>query len=132
MESYNGRLAANIKRERERHGEDPADTARRIDVSPRTYERWESGERKPQLANLAALVEAWGIEIEDLRPDLKKEAETLERIETKLDRLLTSAGLPADFAALREELETVLEQAGQPAGSTEQNSAEQEPSSGSQ
>lgn len=105
MESYNERIAARIKRERERRGEDPEDAARRAAISLRTYERWEAGERKPQLKNLAALAEAWGVGIEKLRPDLEEDAERLERIETKLDLLLTNAGLPIDLGSLVPEVD---------------------------
>lgn len=88
MEDYKRRMADQIKRERLKHGQRPADIAYKIGVDKRTYERWEEAEVTPQPPNLRALADEWGLAIEDLRPDLLGEADQFNRIEQKLDRVL--------------------------------------------
>jgi len=88
MEDYKRRMAATIKRERLRHGQKPSDVAYKIGVDKRTYERWEEAETAPQPPNLRALAEEWDLDVSDLRPDLQAEADQLNRIEQKLDRVL--------------------------------------------
>lgn len=129
MADYRSRLARNIERERLRHGQNTEDIARQIDVTKRTFERWEEDASAPQPANLLALAEAWGVEIDDLRPDLKREAETLARVEAKLDLLLVRAGLPVDFESVVRTLETTIAEVGQPKDSTGLHNGEQPPAS---
>lgn len=88
MEDYRDRVAERIKRQRLSRGQDPIDVAYAIGVNVRTYERWESGERLPQLANFRRLAEEWGVQISDLRPDLEAEAEQLQRLEEKVDAMV--------------------------------------------
>jgi transcriptional regulator with XRE-family HTH domain len=129
MDGYRSRLARNMERERLRHGQSAEEIARKIDVNKRTYERWEEGEREPQPKNLLALAEAWEVQIDDLRPDLRREAETLDRIELKLNQLLTAAGLPIDPEKVAEQLERVLEAAVQQDSPNGHHTSKQEPAS---
>lgn len=103
MEDYQRRMAANIKRERLRHGQKPADVAYKIGIDKRTYERWEEAKTAPQPGNLKELADEWGIDVSDLRPDLEAETARLTRIEQMLVRLLaraedrTAAEIEAEF-----------------------------------
>ena len=91
MERYKERLAANMKRERLRHGQKPADIAYKIGIDKRTYERWEEAATAPQPENLKALADEWATTVDSLRPDLQAEADQLDRIERMLVALLARA-----------------------------------------
>lgn len=124
MENYKARLAQNMKRERLRHGQKPSDVAYKLGIDKRTYERWEEAETSPQPSNLKALADEWMTTVDALRPDLQAEAEQLNRIEAKLDRLLQAADLPTDFETVTAELEQTIVDADQPAGSSESHNGE--------
>lgn len=132
MEGYKERMADNIRKAREAKALGPGEVADKIGVSARTVERWEGGESAPQRPNLRKLAELFGVEVDDLRPDLPPDAETLERIEAKLDLLLANAGLPTQFDEVVEGLERTIAELGQPATSTESRTSEQPPASGNQ
>ena len=87
MEGYKERVAASVKRERLRHGQEVMEVAYRIGVDKRTYERWEGAETTPRLGNFQALADLWDVEISDLRPDLEAEQDQLQRLEEKVDEL---------------------------------------------
>lgn len=98
MEASRDRIAAKIKAEMDRRGEDPLDLSREIGVRDRTIERWLAKESEPRKRNLKALATHWGLEVSDIQPDLEEEerelAAQLTRIEEgqkaiheKLDRL---------------------------------------------
>ena len=93
MDGYKERMAENIRQAREAKDLGRGEVADKVGVSPRTVERWEEAESKPHPATLRKLAELFEVDTSDLKPDTPPEAETLERIEAKLDRLLTSAGL---------------------------------------
>lgn len=122
MEDYRERMAANIARERKRRGETPLELAVAIGVDKRTVERWETGEREPQIKKLRGLAEHWHIPVTQIRPDLEAEErdlrDQLNRIEAKLDALVAHAGLDAaEIVAAAEPSLRVLEgAAGTPAG----------------
>lgn len=88
MEGYKDRVAANVRRQRLRHGQEVMEVAYRIGVDKRTYERWEEAKTTPRLGNFQALADLWEVEISDLRPDLEAEADQLQRLEAKLDEAL--------------------------------------------
>lgn len=125
MERYKERLALNMKRERLKHGQKPADIAYRIGVDKRTYERWEEGSTAPQPGNLKQLADEWTTTVDALRPDLQAETDQLNRIEAKLDRLLVAADLPVDFETVVEELEQTIDEVDQPVDSNETRNGEQ-------
>jgi transcriptional regulator with XRE-family HTH domain len=105
MDGYRERMAEAIRNARASSGLGPGELADRVGVSHKTVERWENGKASPQHANLRSLAKTLGVEVDDLRPDLPPDQDTLERIEAKLDRLLLHAGLPVNFDAISLELE---------------------------
>lgn len=100
MEGYKERVAANVKRQRLRHGQEVMEVAYRIGVDKRTYERWEGAETAPRLGNFQALADLWDVEISDLRPDLEAEADQLQRLEEKVDEIQATLDELADATAL--------------------------------
>ena len=97
MEAYRDRIAARIKAEMDRRGEDPRDLGYAIGVRDRTIERWLAKESEPRTRNLKALAEHWELELSELRPDLEEEERRLQaqldRMESKLDMLLEHADI---------------------------------------
>lgn len=92
MEAYQQRVAANIRRELERRGEQPKDLAYHLGINPRTPERWLAGSSLPQPRHFKGMAEYFGVQVSDIKPDLEAEEQAirdqLDRIEEKLDEIL--------------------------------------------
>lgn len=92
MQAQRERVAAKIKAEMARRGEQPRDIAYVLGIAERTIERWLARESEPRLRNLKALAEHWSMDLSELRPDLEQEERELQaqldRIEANISRLL--------------------------------------------
>lgn len=111
MADYQQRMAEQIRRERERRGWRREDLAQKTGASYRQIERWETGKSRPQIANRIALAEVFEMDLADLFPDLEAEEEALrdqlDRIESKLDELLSRLPARGPAEVLEEEVARV-------------------------
>jgi len=124
MEGYRERMAEKIRDRLREKQMGPGELADKVSASTRTVERWLSGERRPQSRYMKSLAEVLGVDEADLLPDLPPDADALERIEAKLDRLLLAAGLPVDFEQVSGELEDELAAARPPSETSERRNGE--------
>lgn len=96
-------LAQRIRKARLDAGLSQVEAARRIDVYPRTYTRWERGETLGFIGHLDAIVKAFGTTPEALTDGLKMpELGTPDELGEKMDLLLAEVQrLSAEVAELR-------------------------------
>lgn len=78
---------------RERHGLSQEHAAQKVGITHRQWQRWEQGESMPYPRNLDAVASAFGISITDFfdpaEPVLDSDPAQLDRIEQKLDAILS-------------------------------------------
>jgi transcriptional regulator with XRE-family HTH domain len=115
------RLGARLAKERARLGLNQEDAARKIGVTHRAYQRWESGDAMPFARNLRSAAEAFGLDVGELAGGLPQNGDVqgqLDRIEAKLDHLIVGlSALPLDTDL------PALEQPQEPRGSAERRRA---------
>lgn len=80
---------------RERQGLSQEDAARKVGITHRQWQRWETGASMPYPRNLDAVASAFGIgvgEFFDAEPTQMSDVSQLDRIEAKLDEVLALLG----------------------------------------
>lgn len=100
---------------RERHGLSQEDAAHKVGITTRQWQRWETGESMPYPRNLDAVASRFGISVAeffDPPDDISVDVAQLDRMEAKLDEILSrvaalelAAGLEEEAARLREQRE---------------------------
>lgn len=103
---------------RERHGLSQEDAAHKVGITTRQWQRWETGESMPYPRNLDAVASRFGISVAeffDPAEAVTADVAQLDRIEAKLDEILSR--LPAEGLAevLEQEAARLAEQRERPA-----------------
>jgi transcriptional regulator with XRE-family HTH domain len=89
MAEHRMRIAERVLQERELRGWSRDWLAREAGVVTKTVERIEAGESNPRGSTIAKIATAMGLQVSDLKPDLVAERDQLDRIEQKLDEMLS-------------------------------------------
>lgn len=87
------RVVERLSELRERAGLSQEDAARKVGVTHRQWQRWESGQSMPYPRNLDKVASAFGISVSDFFDDQplaspETRSDQLDRIEAKLDEIL--------------------------------------------
>lgn len=104
MADYQDRMRERITQAREEKGYSPEELALRAGLSAKQIRRIEAGDsRNPHLSTVRAIAEATGKDVTWIRPDLEAEEaelqQQLDRLETKLDLILSALGLQDEASA---------------------------------
>jgi transcriptional regulator with XRE-family HTH domain len=95
------KVSARLTELRERHGLSQEDAARKVGITVRQWQRWETGESMPYPRNLDAVASSFGVTVSGFFDEASPVIENsqLDRIEGKLDELLGMLRDPASGVA---------------------------------
>lgn len=113
------RLVERLEELRERHGLSQEDAARKVGITHRQWQRWESGDSTPYPSSLSKIASAFGITVaeffdEEGLPPAKTPDPQLDRLEDMLNALLAGQAEAAVRLARIEEAVTALGTKGRP------------------
>jgi len=102
------KVSARLLELRERQGLSQEDAARKVGITTRQWQRWETGESMPYPRNLDLVASRFGISVSEFfdedAPTIPK-PDQLDRIEAKLDKIIEHLGIGEEtvptLAALR-------------------------------
>jgi transcriptional regulator with XRE-family HTH domain len=93
------RIVERLAELRERHSLSQEDAARKVGVTHRQWQRWESGESTPYPRNLDKVASAFRVPVStffDEDPIVLSDDDQLDRIEAMLERITQALGLDGD------------------------------------
>ena len=99
------KVSARLLQLRERQGLSQEDAARKVGITTRQWQRWETGESMPYPRNLDMVASRFGISISeffDEETPATLEPDQLDRLEAKLDALLSHLQIELDDQAARD------------------------------